>query len=85
MKSPSGDWISAAPIPGTILVNIGDLLELWTGGTFPATRHRSVLGRENEKIKMICRVIIPEEERLKSVPRQSIVFFLHPDNEVSSC
>jgi len=67
VKSPSGDWISAKPIPGTILVNIGDLLELWTGGKFPATRHR---------------VIIPEEERLKSVPRQSIVFFLHPDNEV---
>jgi len=67
VKSPSGDWISAAPIPGTILVNIGDLLELWTGGAFPATRHR---------------VIIPEEERLKSVPRQSIVFFLHPDNEI---
>ena len=40
MKSPSGQWISAKPIPGTILVNIGDLLEMWTGGLFPATRHR---------------------------------------------
>merc|ERR1712106_389521 len=67
VKSPSGQWISAKPIPGTILVNIGDLLEMWTGGLFPATRHR---------------VIIPEEEVLKSVPRQSIVFFVHPDNEV---
>jgi len=67
VKSPSGQWISAKPIPGTILVNIGDLLEMWTGGLFPATRHR---------------VIIPEEDVLKSVPRQSIVFFVHPDNEV---
>merc|ERR1712106_1285171 len=67
VKSPCGQWISAKPIPGTILVNIGDLLEMWTGGLFPATRHR---------------VIIPEEEVLKSVPRQSIVFFVRPDNEV---
>jgi len=67
VKSPSGQWISAKPIPGTILVNIGDLLEMWTGGLFPATRHR---------------MIIPEEEVLKSVPRQSIVFFVHPDNDV---
>ena len=40
VKSPSGHWVSAKPIPGTILVNIGDLLEMWTGGRFPATKHR---------------------------------------------
>jgi len=67
VKLTSGGWVSADPIPGTILVNIGDLLEMWTGGRYPATRHR---------------VIIPEEEIKKSAPRQSIVFFVHPDNQV---
>jgi isopenicillin N synthase-like dioxygenase len=36
----AGDWINAPPIPGTLVVNIGDMLELWTNGEFIATTHR---------------------------------------------
>ena len=38
--SRSGHWIAASPIPGTLVINIGDLLERWTGGRLPSTRHR---------------------------------------------
>lgn len=30
-------WISATPIPESILINTGDLLEFWSNGYFPAT------------------------------------------------
>ncbi|BBY29160.1 oxidoreductase [Mycolicibacterium sediminis] len=36
----AGEWIDVPPVPGTFVVNIGDLLELWTNGTFVATSHR---------------------------------------------
>jgi isopenicillin N synthase-like dioxygenase len=36
----AGEWIDAPPIPGTFIVNIGDMLELWTNGEFIATTHR---------------------------------------------
>lgn len=58
-------WISATPIPESILINTGDLLEFWSNGYFPATKHR---------------VLIPEAELKKKTPRQSIVYFHHPDN-----
>jgi isopenicillin N synthase-like dioxygenase len=36
----AGEWIDVPPIPGTFIVNIGDMLELWTNGEFIATSHR---------------------------------------------
>ena len=36
----AGEWIDVPPVPGTFVVNIGDLLELWTSGAFVATSHR---------------------------------------------
>lgn len=36
----AGEWIDVPPIEGTFVVNIGDLLELWTNGEFVATSHR---------------------------------------------
>ncbi len=35
-----GNWVAAPPIEGTLVVNIGDLLERWTNGSLPSTRHR---------------------------------------------
>ncbi|WP_222594251.1 isopenicillin N synthase family dioxygenase [Kozakia baliensis] len=35
-----GVWIDAPPIPGTFVVNIGDMLEVMTAGAFVATAHR---------------------------------------------
>jgi isopenicillin N synthase-like dioxygenase len=36
----SGEWIDVPPVEGTFVVNIGDMLELWTNGAFVATSHR---------------------------------------------
>jgi isopenicillin N synthase-like dioxygenase len=36
------NWISAPCIPDTVLVNIGDQMEFWTGGLFKSTQHRVV-------------------------------------------
>jgi isopenicillin N synthase-like dioxygenase len=36
----AGEWIDVPPIDGSFVVNVGDLLELWTNGAFVATSHR---------------------------------------------
>jgi isopenicillin N synthase-like dioxygenase len=40
VQNGEGAWIEAPPIPGAFVVNIGDLLEVWTNGAFVATAHR---------------------------------------------
>ncbi|KAI6114529.1 hypothetical protein F5141DRAFT_1202458 [Pisolithus sp. B1] len=35
-------WINAAPIPGTLIINIGDMLSRWTNDIFRSTVHRAV-------------------------------------------
>ncbi len=35
-----GQWLDAPPVPGSFVVNIGELLEVATGGYLRATRHR---------------------------------------------
>ncbi|WVW85965.1 hypothetical protein I302_108003 [Kwoniella bestiolae CBS 10118] len=40
--SRSNEWIDADPIEGCIIVNIGEMWEIWTGGMYPSTLHRVV-------------------------------------------
>ncbi|KAI6107147.1 hypothetical protein EDD16DRAFT_1704233 [Pisolithus croceorrhizus] len=35
-------WINATPIPGTLVINIGDLLSRWTNDIFRSTMHRAI-------------------------------------------
>lgn len=57
----------ATPIPGTVLINLGRLMQRWTSDHYVATIHR---------------VVIPEEEVRRRGVRQSIAFFVQPDNGV---
>lgn len=40
VMNQAGEWIDAPPVPGALVVNIGDMLEYWSGGRFVATSHR---------------------------------------------
>jgi isopenicillin N synthase-like dioxygenase len=51
----AGEWIDAPPIEGAFIVNIGDLMEVWTNGEFVATSHRVRRVREERySFAMFC-------------------------------
>ncbi|XP_042883831.1 2-oxoglutarate-Fe(II) type oxidoreductase ppzD-like [Penaeus japonicus] len=67
VRDRNNEWVNADPLPGAILVNVGDILQFWTADKFVATEHR---------------VLIPEEEKRMKTSRRSVVFFVHPDDPV---
>jgi isopenicillin N synthase-like dioxygenase len=58
-----GTWLGVHALPGSFVVNLGDMLARWTNDRWPATLHR---------------VAIPPADRTAGSRRQTIVFFHDP-------
>ena len=65
VKTLDNEWISAPFVENTVLINIGDIMELWTNGYLRSTPHR---------------VVNPTDENALN-SRYSIAFFCDPDLE----
>jgi isopenicillin N synthase-like dioxygenase len=53
VENASGEWVKAEPIPGTFVVNLGDLMSRWTNERYHSSLHRvmnNVSGRNRHSI-----------------------------------
>jgi isopenicillin N synthase-like dioxygenase len=53
VENAAGDWLRADPIPGTFVVNLGDMIARWTNGLYHSNMHRvmnNVTGRNRHSI-----------------------------------
>jgi isopenicillin N synthase-like dioxygenase len=48
VKNKAGEWVTAPPVPGTFVMNVGDILARWSNDRFVSTPHRVInrSGRE---------------------------------------
>ena len=49
----SGEWAAMPPIPGTLVVNIGDLLERWSNRRYRSTVHRVINSSGRERLSLV--------------------------------
>lgn len=49
----NGDWIEAPPVPGSLVVNVGDLLSRWTAGAYKSTPHRVINSSGRERLSLV--------------------------------
>ena len=40
MKTKDGNWVDVPPIDGTLIVNVGDVAEIWANGFYHSVMHR---------------------------------------------
>ena len=52
VKNKAGEWISADPIPGAFVINIGDMLNVWTNDLYTATLHRVIHTGNNYRVSI---------------------------------
>lgn len=64
VHNKAGEWVDVPDLPGSFVVNIGDLMMQWTNDKWISTLHR---------------VINPPREKAHDSLRQSIVFFHQPN------
>jgi len=69
MNPNTGVFIPATPIPGTIIINVGDLLARWSNDVLRSTLHRVVAPPAK---------LISSTETITPL-RQSIAFFCNPN------
>jgi isopenicillin N synthase-like dioxygenase len=63
VQTRAGDWLEVEAIPGSFVVNLGDMMARWTNDRWQATLHR---------------VAVPPPDRRLDSRRQTIVFFHDP-------
>ena len=67
IRTRQGEFNDVTPIEGTVVLNIGDMLESWSRNRFESTQHRVVHTKDTEKQKLT---------------RRTIAYFVQPDDDV---
>jgi isopenicillin N synthase-like dioxygenase len=63
VQTREGDWVDVDAVPGSFVVNLGDMMGRWTNERWTATLHR---------------VAVPPPDRVLGSRRQTLVFFHDP-------
>ncbi|EAY74089.1 hypothetical protein OsI_01976 [Oryza sativa Indica Group] len=65
----AGSWVTARPEPGTIVVHVGDALEILTNGRYTSVLHRGLVSRDAVRLSWVvfCEPP-PESVLLQPVP-----------------
>nr|ABX10770.1 gibberellin 20-oxidase-like protein [Selaginella moellendorffii] len=69
-------WIAVKPEPGTVVVNVGDTLQVLSNDIYPSVQHQVVLNSERSRLSMAF-FLIPEADAL-IVPAKGLVDDEHP-------
>ena len=71
VQNGNGQWVDAPPVEGSLVVNLGEMLQLVTGGYYLATPHRVV----NQRLAPVADA---DTEETAKIDRISVPYFFNP-------
>ncbi len=83
VRDVRGRWVAAPPIPGSLIVNVGDLLARWTNDAYRSTPHRVVNTSGRERLSLVL-AYDPEPQTVID-PRQVFGADVETDYEATTC
>ena len=63
IRNRDGEWVAVPPLPGTFVLNVGEVLKVWTDGIFSSTVHR-VINRSGKERYSIPFFMYPSYDAL---------------------
>lgn len=76
VQSPEGSWLDVPPMPGALVVNVGDMLQRWTNDRWRSAMHR-VVDRGTLMVHGDEPVTMPGTAQR----RMSVAFFVQPRHD----
>jgi isopenicillin N synthase-like dioxygenase len=71
VENAAGEWISAPPIPGTFVINLGEMVRVLTNGMYHANLHR-VLNNHSGKDRFSVPTFFDPNYSTRSNARQHV-------------
>ncbi|PKI43459.1 hypothetical protein CRG98_036216 [Punica granatum] len=56
-----GHWVPIKPIPGALIINLGDVVEFWTNGKYKSIEHRSMTNAKKWRISFATFIYPPDD------------------------
>ncbi|GLJ08103.1 hypothetical protein SUGI_0081360 [Cryptomeria japonica] len=72
IRTKQGKWMDSKPLPGSFVINVGDILQMWSNGRNRSAEHRVVYGRSNRnRLSMAYFFDLPDEFEIRC-PKEMI-------------
>ncbi|MED6161087.1 iron ascorbate-dependent oxidoreductase [Stylosanthes scabra] len=62
-------WVAVPPVPGGLVINIGDLFHILSNGSFPSVLHRVLVNRTRQRFSVACLYGPPSNVQIRPHPK----------------
>ncbi|KAK9289729.1 hypothetical protein L1049_007888 [Liquidambar formosana] len=58
-------WVPVMPIPNALVVNVGDVLEIWSNAKYKSVQHRVVTNKDKARISYATGIVPPNDAEIE--------------------
>ncbi|KAF3973513.1 hypothetical protein CMV_003066 [Castanea mollissima] len=52
MRKTDGEWVRVKPTPGAYIINVGDIIQVWSNDRYESVEHRVMVNSERERFSL---------------------------------